>query len=218
MAKTRVLIVDDHAILRDGIRALLALHDDLEVVGEAADGNEAIAKAKELTPDVVLMDIAMPLMDGFEATRRIRKESPNTKVLVLTQYDNREYISSCVKAGASGCIPKKAVASELFSAIRAVHGGDYFLYPSLAKMLVEDYLQRMELATEEEPFDRLTAREREVLKLVAEGRSNREIADLLSISVKTVIGHRTSLMEKLDIHNRTALVKYAIRKGLISVD
>lgn len=217
MAKIRVLLVDDHAILRDGIHALLALQDDIEVVGEAADGREAIEKARQLAPDIVLMDIVMPLMDGLEACRRICKENPKTKVIVLTQYDNKEYVSSSVKAGAAGCISKRAVASELVSAIRVVHGGDYFLYPPIATMLVEDYLQRMGEA-EADDYNRLTAREREVLKLVAEGHTNREIAELLVISVRTVIGHRTSLMEKLDIHNRSELVKYAIRKGLTSVD
>ena len=214
MAKMRVLIVDDHAILRDGIRALLALYEDIEVVGEAAEGREAIDKVRQLSPDVVLMDIAMPLMDGLEATRRIHKNNPQTKVLILTQHDNREYILSSVKVGAAGCIPKKAVASELVSAIRVVHQGNSFLYPSVASVLVEDYLRQ----SEQEPYERVTNREREVLKLVAEGRTSREIADLLCISVKTVLGHRTKIMEKLDIHNRTELVKYAIRKGLITMD
>jgi DNA-binding NarL/FixJ family response regulator len=214
MSKIRVLIVDDHAILREGIHALLALQDDIEIVGEAADGREAVDKARQLEPDVILMDVAMPLMDGLEATRRIRKENPKAKILILTQYDNKEYVLSSIKSGASGCVPKRAVASELVSAIRAVHQGDSFLYPSVTKFLVEDYLQRVE----EDPYDRLTAREREVLKLVAEGRTNREIAGLLSVSVKTVLGHRTNLMEKLGIHNRTELIKYAIRKGLITVD
>jgi DNA-binding NarL/FixJ family response regulator len=214
MSKIRVLIVDDHAILREGIRALLAAHDDIEVVGEAADGREAVEKVHQLTPDVVLMDVAMPLMDGLEATRRIRKGNPKAKVLILTQYDNKEYILSSIKVGASGFVPKRVVASELVSAIRAVHLGDSFLHPSAAKFLIEDYLQKVG----EDPYDSLTDREREVLKLVAEGRTNSEIADLLSVSVKTVLGHRTSVMEKLDIHNRTELIKYAIRKGLISVD
>jgi DNA-binding NarL/FixJ family response regulator len=214
MSKIRVLIVDDHAILREGIRALLAAHDDIEVVGEAADGREAVEKVHQLSPDVVLMDVAMPLMDGLEATRRIRKGNPKAKVLILTQYDNKEYILSSIKAGASGFVPKRVVASELVSAIQAVHLGDSFLHPSAAKFLIEDYLQKVE----EDPYDSLTDREREILKLVAEGRTNSEIADLLSVSVKTVLGHRTSVMEKLDIHNRTELIKYAIRKGLISVD
>jgi len=214
MAKIRVLIVDDHAILRDGIRALLSVYEDIEVVGEAAEGREAIDKVHQLSPDVVLMDIAMPLMDGLEATRRIHKENPQARVLILTQHDNKEYILSSVKAGAAGCVPKRAVASELLSAIRVVHQGDSFLYPSIARVLIGDYLQR----AEQDPYDSLTNREREVLKLVAEGRTSREIADLLCVSVKTVLGHRTKIMEKLDIHNRTELIKYAIRKGLITVD
>ncbi len=214
MAKIRVLVVDDHALLRDGIRALLSVQDDIEVVGEATEGREAINLVRQLLPDVVLMDIAMPLMDGLEATRRIHKEHPKVKVLILTQYDNKEYMLSSVKAGAAGCVPKRAVASELISAIRVVHQGDSYLYPSVAKVLIKDYLQKME----QDPYERLTNREREVLKLVAEGRTSRDIASLLCISIKTVLGHRTKVMEKLDIHNRTELVKYAIRKGLITVD
>jgi DNA-binding NarL/FixJ family response regulator len=157
MSKIRVLIVDDHAILREGIRALLAAHDDIEVVGEAADGREAVEKVHQLTPDVVLMDVAMPLMDGLEATRRIRKGNPKTKVLILTQYDNKEYILSSIKVGASGFVPKRVVASELVSVIRAVHLGDSFLHPSAAKFLIEDYLQKVG----EDPYDSLTDRERD---------------------------------------------------------
>ncbi|MFQ5875115.1 MAG: response regulator transcription factor, partial [Dehalococcoidia bacterium] len=136
MSKIRVLVVDDHAILRDGISALLALQEDMEVVGEAAEGREAIEKARQLAPDVVIMDIAMPLMDGLEATRTIRKENPKTRVLILTQYDNKEYVSSSLKVGAGGCVPKRAVAAELVSAIRSVHRGDSYLHPSVAKTLI----------------------------------------------------------------------------------
>ena len=217
MPKIRVLIVDDHAILRDGVRAILNLYDEVEVVGEAADGKEAIEKARELAPDVVLMDIAMPTMDGLEACRRIHKEMPNVRVLILTQHDNREYVLPIFRAGASGYILKKAVSSELVSAIRAVQQGDAFLYPAVARSLIEDYLQQSRTAEQEDPYDRLTDREREVLKLIADGRTNKEIAEMLFLSVKTVLGHRTNIMEKLDIHSRTELIKYAIRKGLVSL-
>ncbi len=214
MDKIRILIVDDHAIMRDGIRALLSLHGDIEIVGEASDGREAIEKVAELMPDVVIMDIGMPGMDGLEATRRIIKKLPKTRVLVLTQHNNREYILSAIKAGATGYVPKRALGSELVSAIRTVQKGESFLYPSAAAALIEDYLHQ----ADEEPYDRLTDREREVLKLIAEGHTSREIAAMLYISLKTVLGHRTKIMEKLNIHNRTELIKYAMRKGLVSLD
>ena len=215
MGKIRILVVDDHAVLRDGIRALLGLHDDIEVVGEASEGKEAVVKAQELMPDVVIMDIAMPGMDGLEATRRIRKKHPKMKVLVLTQHDNKEYILSVIKAGASGYVPKRALGSELVSAIRAVHEGNSFLYPSAAAALIEDYLQQTK---GEDPYDQLTAREREIFKLIAEGHTSREIANMLFLSLKTVQGHRLKIIEKLNMHNRTELIKYAMRKGLVSLD
>jgi DNA-binding NarL/FixJ family response regulator len=214
MNKVKVLIVDDHAIMRDGIRALLSVNDDIEVVGEASEGKEAIKKVEDLKPDVIVMDIAMPGMDGMEATRQMVKANSRIKVLILTQHDNKEYILSAIKAGAAGFVPKRALGSELVSAIRAVSRGDSVLYPSVASALIEDYRQRSEL----DPYDRLTAREREILKLIAEGHTSQEIADMLIISLKTVLGHRTKIMEKLDIHNRTELIKYAMRKGLISID
>ncbi len=214
MGKIKILVVDDHAIMRDGIRALLSLHNDLEIVGEASEGKEAIEKVQELGPDVVIMDVAMPGMDGLEATRRIRKRNPKVKVLVLTQHDNREYILSAIKAGTSGYVPKRAVGAELVSAIRAVNKGESFLYPSAAAALIEDYLRQ----AEEEPYDRLTDREREILKLIAEGHTSREIAEMLFISLKTVLGHRTKILQKLDIHNRTELIKYALHKGLVSIE
>ena len=215
MDKIKVLLVDDHAIMRDGIKALLSIHDDIEIVGEASEGKEAIEMAQELAPDVVVMDIGMPGMDGLEATRRLTKRNPRIKVIVLTQHDNKEYIFSTIRAGAAGYVPKKALGSELVSAIRAVRCGNSFLYPSAAKILIEDYRQQAE---EGDPYDSLTGREREILKLIAEGHTSREIADTLFISLKTVQGHRTKIMEKLDLHNRTELIKYAMRKGLVSTD
>ena len=215
MSKIKVLVVDDHAMFRQGICALVGSYEDLEVVGEAENGREAVEKVREFSPEVVLMDIAMPIMGGLEATRRIQKEAPNTKVLVLTQYDDSEYVLSLVRAGARGYISKTATASELISAIRAVNAGEFSLYPSAAKTLIEEYLRRA--GGEKDEYDRLTSREREILQLVAEGQTNREIADTLVIGVKTVLRHRTNIMEKLGFHNRTELIKYAIRKGLIEV-
>ncbi len=214
MDKIGVLIADDHAIMRDGIRALLGICDDIEVMGEASEGQEVIKKTQDLAPDVILMDIAMPGMDGLEAVRCIMKEKPAAKVLVLTQHDNKEYILSSIKAGAAGFVPKRALGSELISAIRAVHRGEPFLYPSAAAVLIETYQQQVK----KEPYDHLTARERETFKLIAEGHTSREIADMLSISLKTVLNHRGKITKKLNLHNRTELIKYAMRKGLVSVD
>lgn len=215
MSKIKVLVVDDHTMFREGIHSLLQGYDDIEVAGEAIDGRQAIEKVHQLVPDVVLMDIAMPVMNGLEATRRIHKEFPNTRVLVLTQYEDSEYILSMLKAGARGYISKTATASELVSAIHTIHKGESFLYPPATTALIEEYLTRAR--GEKNEYERLTDREREILQLVAEGRSNREIADTLFLSVKTVLRHRTNIMEKLGFHNRTELIKYAISKGLIEV-
>jgi len=215
MTKIKVLVVDDHAMFRQGIRALLEGYDDVEVVGEATEGREAIEKVHQLAPQVVLMDIAMPVMGGLEATRRIKKERPDAKVLVLTQYEDSEYILSLIKAGAKGYISKAATAAELVSAIRTIYKGESFLYPSAATTLIEEFLIRA--GEEKNEYERLTDREREILQLVAEGRTNREIADRLFVSVKTVLRHRTNIMEKLGFHNRTELIKYAISKGLIEM-
>lgn len=210
MIKKRILVVDDHAIMREGIRLLLGLQEDIEIIGEASDGFEAIKKVQELTPDVIIMDIAMPNMDGLEAIRRIKKKNPKIRILVLTQHDNKEYVLSAIKAGSSGYVTKSALGSELVSAVRTVYNGEAFLYPTAATALVGGYLHR----SEEDPYDSLTNREKEILKLVAEGHTSRQIGELLLLCEKTVTGHRTRLMGKLDLHNRTELVKYAIRKGL----
>ena len=215
MDKVKILIVDDHAVLRDGLRAMLGVYDEIEIVGEASEGKEAIQKALESAPDVILMDLVMPGMDGLEATRRILKKMPKAKVLFLTQYETKEYLLSAIKAGAAGYIPKRALSSELLTAIHTVHKGDSFLYPSAAATLIEGYRQR---TGETEPYDHLTAREREILKLIAESHTSRKIADMLNISYRTVNGHRTKIMNKLNIHKSTELIKYAMRKGLLSAD
>ena len=217
MSKIRVLICDDHTILREGIRLLLNSQPDMEVVAEAVDGRDAIAKAREFKPDVILMDIAMPLLNGLDATRHIRRDNPNARVLVLTMYESDEYVSQMLEAGAAGYVLKKVAGSELVYAIRAVHQGEAFLYPSITKRLVEDYLRRVESGQERVTFDGLTDREREVLQLIAEGHTNKEIADLLSLSVRTVQNHRAHIMEKLGMHDRGELIKYAIQKGIIEL-
>jgi len=217
MQKIRVLVVDDHTIVRDGICALLALAGDIEVVGEAANGSEALQLIRELQPDVVLMDVAMPVMGGLEATRRIRKEYPRARVLVLTQYDDKEYVIPVIESGASGFVSKTAASSELAAGIRSVYQGDSYLSPSVARLLVEDYQHSAGERTKQDPYDQLTERERDILKLLAEGHTTQEIATMLVITPKTVEGHKTNLMAKLDIHNRIDLVKYALRKGVITI-
>jgi DNA-binding NarL/FixJ family response regulator len=217
MKKIKVMIVDDHTLVRDGIRALLALVADIEVVGEAANGKEAVEKIKTLAPNVVLMDLAMPIMGGLEATRRIRRQFPGVRVLALTQYDDSEYVIPVIEAGACGFITKMGAFSELASAIQAANRGESFLSPSAAAVLVEERQQRTTLEMRKDPYQQLSDREREVLKLVAEGHTAREIADLLIVSPKTVEWYKSSLMNKLKIHNKTDLIKYAIRKLVIKL-
>jgi len=217
MNKIRVFLADDHLILREGIRLLLKKAPDIEVVGEAGEGGEAVAKVEQLMPDVVLMDITMPVLNGLEATRQIKQKIPRVKVLILTMHETGQYLSQMLQAGASGYIVKTTDTSELISAIRAVHQGDVYLYPSIARMLVEDYLQKVKAGGEKTSYEGLTSREREILKYIAEDMKNKEIADLLGISVRTVQAHRTNLMDKLGARDRTELVKYAIRKGIIDL-
>lgn len=212
------MLVDDHAIVRAGLRMLLQAQTDMEIVGEVEEGRLALPKARELQPDIVLMDISLPDIDGIEATRQIKHALPHIAILALTMHESDEYFFKMLQAGASGYVPKKAAATDLVSAIRVVREGGVFLYPSVAKALVRDYMGRAEEGAERETYDGLTEREQEVLKLIADGQSNQEIADRLTISVKTVERHRANIMAKLNLHSRTELVKYAIRKGLIEVD
>ncbi len=218
MGKMRVLIADDHVIVREGLHALLKAQPDIEVVGEATDGEEAVNKARETQPDIVLMDITMPGMNGLEATRQIRQHSPDIKILALTMHEGDEYFFKILHAGASGYFIKGGSSSELVLALRAVWHGDVFLYPTMAKKLLHDYLQRVGAGDDKERYDGLTNREREILKLIAEGYTNQEIADLLVLSVATIQTHRANIMAKLDLHSRTELIKYAIRRGFITLD
>ncbi|MBI5649937.1 MAG: response regulator transcription factor [Chloroflexi bacterium] len=217
MSKIRILICDDHTILRDGIRLLLDAQPDMEVIAEAADGREAVEKARALKPDVILMDIAMPLLNGIEATKQIRREQPDARVLVLTMYENDEYIAQMLEAGAAGYVLKKVAGSELVYAIHAVGHGETFLYPSITRRLVEDYLRRVQAGQERETFDGLTDREREILQLIAEGHATKKIAALLNVSGRTVQNHRAHIMEKLGMHNRSELIRYALEKGIIEL-
>jgi two-component system response regulator NreC len=214
MARIRILVADDHALVREGITAILKLHDDLEVTAEAADGKETIRKAVKHRPDIVLMDIAMPGLGGLEATMEIKKTHPEIKILVLTQYDDKEYVNRLLKAGVSGYILKHAVGTDLVAAIRAVARGESYLYPAITSSLIDDFLSKREGALED-PYERLTDREKQVLKLIAEGHAHKEIAGLLDISAKTVIAHYTNAQEKLGIHNRAELIKFALRRGII---
>ncbi len=214
----RVLLVDDHTILREGIKSLLAEHEHLRVVGEASDGREAVEKAAELEPDVVLMDISMPELNGIQATKAIKEQSPDTKVLILTMHDEEGYIYPIFKAGASGYVVKRTATRELVSAVEAVMQGNTIMHPSVAEALIYENGAKPDAAgADPDIYDGLTERELEVLTLIAEGLTNREIADELYISIKTVQAHRANIMEKLDMHDRVALTKYAIKKGLISL-
>jgi two-component system response regulator NreC len=217
MTKIRVLICDDHTILREGIRLLLNSQYDMEVVGESGDGRDAVEKARTLKPDVILMDIAMPSLNGLEATKQIRRDDANARVLVLTMYESDEYVAQMLEAGAMGYVLKKVAGSELVYAIRAVSQGEAFLYPSITKRLVEDYLRRVETGQDRASLENLTDREREILQLIAEGHSSKQIGDLLNISLRTVQNHRAHLMQKLGIHDRGDLIKYAIQKGIIEL-
>jgi DNA-binding NarL/FixJ family response regulator len=207
----RVLIADDHTLVREGIRLCLESMGDIEVVGEAADGREAVARALALEPDVVLMDVSMPGLSGIDATEEIRRARPSIRVIGLSMYDADEYVTRLLRAGASGYVLKRCAATELAAAVRAAHAGEAYLHPTVAKQLIDDYVRRLD----DEP-DGLTPREREVLGHIVEGRTNREIAELLTLSVKTVENHRTNLMAKLDAHDRGQLVQAAERLGLVA--
>lgn len=216
MNRIRVLLADDHTILRDGIRALLVDQADIEVIGEAEDGLSTVKMVGKLKPDVVIMDIAMPLLNGLEATRQIQRDYPQVKVLILTMHENEEYIRQVLAAGALGYVLKDAAAHDLLGAIRAVHRGEAVLSPAITRLVIEDYLRWGDIRPAD-TSNGLTPREREILQLIAEGYTNKEIAEILSLSVKTIQSHRSNLMGKLDLHDRGELIKYAIQKKIIDI-
>jgi DNA-binding NarL/FixJ family response regulator len=214
--KGRIVIAEDHTILREGLRALISSQEDLEVVGEAGDGREAVRQVEDLMPDLILMDLSMPKMNGIEAIREIRKRIPQTKILALTVHKTEEFILEVLQAGADGYIPKDASSNELMMAIRSVLMGKRYLCPSVSRVVIEGYLEARRTPESSTPWDTLTKREREILKLIAEGHKNKEIADYLCISVKTVEKHRANLMKKLDLHSAAALTAYAMERGLVT--
>ncbi len=218
MSNIRVLLAEDHTIVRKGLRSLLDAEANIEVVGEADDGRQAIQKAQQFQPDVVLMDITMPVLNGLEATRQIKKLLPQIRVLVLTVHTSEEYIFQILQAGAAGYVVKQAAVEELIAAITAVSQGNAFISPSVPENIIEEYSRQMNAMTAKDDYARLTDREREVLQLVAEGRSNREIAQMLHITTKTVEAHRSRVMEKLNIRSTADLTRYAIRRGIIAVE
>lgn len=215
MARICLLLVDDHEVVRSGLRMLLEDQEDLKIVGEASSGKQALGLVESLKPDVVIMDITLPDISGIDATRQIKKLFPEVAVVALTIHEDQQYFFEMLQAGASGYVPKRAAPDDLITAIRAAYRGETYIYPSLAKLLVSDFLARGGEEDAKETISGLTPREQEVLALLADGRTNDEIAELLTISSHTVARHRENLMGKLGLHSRSELVKYAIRKGLI---
>jgi len=215
MAKIRVLLTDDHTLFRQGMRTLLSAEPDIEIAGEASNASDAITFAQELRPDIVLMDVGMPGLSSFEATRQIRKQRPETRVIFLSMYDDEDYLSESVEIGASGYILKDSPADQLVSAIREVYRGGNYLTPRLLARLVDDFRVQNRSSLRQPRFGTLTKREREIMKLLAEGKSVKEVATEFNLSVKTVEAHKFNLMRKLDIHNKAQLVQYAIQKKII---
>ena len=217
MNRIRILLADDHTIVRQGVRLCLEAMGDIDVVAEAEDGQEAVRLAVQLRPEVAVVDLTMPRLNGVEAIHQIKRDAPEVEVVVLSVHDSEAYIVQALRAGAAGYVLKRNAATELAAAIRAARDGQAYLHPSIARRVIDDYLSRIRAAEDaaSEPHERLTPREREVLQLAAEGHTTRAIAGLLCLSTKTVEHHRASLMTKLGLRGQTELVKYAIRTGLV---
>jgi two-component system response regulator NreC len=216
MASIRILLADDHTVVRDGLRALLEKQADMTVIGEAADGRDSVRLAEEHSPDVVVMDIAMPNMNGIEATRRILAQNPNCNVVILSMHQDESYVLRSLKAGAKGYLLKDSLRGDVIDAIRTVSQGRSYLTRKVSRILQEDYVRQMERRGVEDSYDLLTGREREILQLVAEGKTNKEVATFLNISLTTVETHRTHILQKLGLHSIPELILYAVRKGIIS--
>ena len=215
MGKIRILLADDHNVMRDGLRVLLERHPDFEVVAEAADGLDAVRRAQEHAPDVAVMDIAMPTLNGIEATRRIVESHPATAVVILSMHVDESYVLRSLKAGARGYLLKDSAKADLINAIQAVHEGKSFLSPGVSRLLQDDYLSQLESRGVDSRYDLLTDREREILHLVAEGNTNKEIASRLGVSPYTIETHRAHILQKLGLHSGPELILYAVRKGLV---
>jgi DNA-binding NarL/FixJ family response regulator len=216
MSDIRILLAEDHAVMRTGLRLVLERQPDFQVVGEASDGREAVALAQQHKPNVILMDIGMPNLNGIEAARQITASLPQVSVVILSMHSDEAYVLRALKAGARGYLLKESAESDLISAIRAVVNGKAFFSPAVSRMLVEDYVRQLQDREIEDSYELLTMREREVLQLIAEGKSNKEIANMLNLSLYTVESHRGNLMEKLNLHTVPELILYAVRKGVIS--
>ena len=216
MALIRILLADDHTVVRDGLRALLEKQADMQIVAEAADGRDSVRLAEQHTPDVVVMDIAMPNMNGIEATRRILEQNPDCAVVILSMHQDESYVLRSLKAGAKGYLLKDSLRGDVIEAIRTVSQGRSFLTRKVSRLLQEDYVSQMERRGVEDSYDLLTGREREILQLVAEGKANKEVANFLNISLTTVETHRTHILQKLGLHSIPELILYAVRKGIIS--
>lgn len=217
MAKIRIILADDHVLMREGLQAILERETDIEIVGHAKDGREAVDLVEKLKPDCVIMDIAMPNLNGLEATRLIRKLAPSVRIIVLSMHDAAEYVLQALKAGVHGYLLKQGIKDELILAIRSAYRGDKFLTSRISSSVIEGFLSQAEASESISPLQQLTQREREILQLIAEGNSSHQIADKLTISSKTVDRHRANIMEKLDIHNVAGLVHFAIQNGLVDV-
>jgi two-component system response regulator NreC len=216
MRKFRVLLADDHQLMRSGVRLMLEREADLTVVGEASDGREAVALAKALKPEVVVMDIGMPNLNGIEAAHKMTQENPALAIVIVSMHSDESYVLRALKAGARGYLLKDSAEADLIKAVHVVAGGKSFFSPAVSKMLLDDYVRKLKRSGTEDAYDLLTPREREILQLIAEGKSNKDIANLLNLSVYTVESHRSNLMEKLNLRGLPELILYAVRKGIIA--